>query len=83
VEITVEPRVAGEKGTDIYRARMAEFELRLVSIKPVDKTQVLRFEVPETLRRRGGEEFLFLCFVKTFEVQDRESHRKLQAIRWR
>jgi hypothetical protein len=49
----------------------------------VDKSQVIRFDVPDAIRRRAGDELVFFCFVKSFEVDDRESRRKLLSIRWR
>jgi hypothetical protein len=41
------------------------------------------FDVPERIRRRAGDELLFLCFSESYEPQERTSRRVLHSVRWR
>ena len=55
----------------------------MVSTTKTGQSSTVRFEVPGAIRRRAGDEFLLLCFVKTFQPADRDSRRLLHSVQWR
>lgn len=83
VELNLGPRIGSKGEQDIYRARIGSIELPVTSVTNVNQTIRVRFEVPEAIRRRAGEELVFLCFVKTALPLDLDSHRILYSVKWR
>jgi hypothetical protein len=83
LELTLGPRIKSKDVSDIYRARIGATELPQPSISQVNGEVHIRFEVPEAIRRRAGEELVFLCFAKTVLRPDLNSTRYLHAVRWR
>lgn len=75
VELRVGPRLqtAGDSGrSDVYRARIENQELPLAGVEPDTdgKSLRVRFDMPERIRRRAGDELLFLCFVSVGDWED-------------
>ncbi|HEX5219214.1 MAG TPA: hypothetical protein VFZ59_06575 [Verrucomicrobiae bacterium] len=74
---------AGASRPDVYRAMIDNKFLRLREIKPEGDIFRVRFDVPEMVRQRAGDEVLFLSFSKGFDKADSESQRFLYSVRWR
>ena len=87
VDLVVSERTVG-KGTsdraDVFRARIANDELRLESAT-VDVNGSIRvhFAVPMGIRLQQNDQLLFLCFVALGDDIDQHSYRKVYSIRWR
>jgi hypothetical protein len=57
--------------------------LPLRETKPEGDRVRVRFDVPERILRRAGDELLFLSFSQGFDQEDRTSKRMLYLVRWR
>jgi hypothetical protein len=68
---------------DVYRAVIDGRPLPLREVAPEGDLLRVRFDVPEPIRRRGGDELLFLSFTRGFDEADAESRRELRSVRWR
>lgn len=85
IEVTVGPGIykAGGSRQDVYRAVLDGKFIPLEKMERHGEALHLRFEVPQAIRRRAGDELLFLCFTKGYDKADRESRRVLYSVRWR
>jgi hypothetical protein len=86
VELLVGPRQPGlghPPREDVYRAVIDARPLPLREVRPEGDLLRVRFDVPEPIRRRGGDELLFLSFTQGFDEADAKSRRELRSVRWR
>jgi hypothetical protein len=86
VEMLVGPRLSnsGDHAVeDTYRAMIDNQFLPLREVREEGENIRVTFDVPERIRRRAGDELLFLCFSKSYEPQERASRRVLHSVRWR
>ena len=86
IEFTVEPRLVTNddpERSDVYRAMIDNHFLPLREIRSDGKTVQVRFDVPELIRARKGDQLLFLCFTSSYDKPDRDSERVLHSVQWR
>lgn len=83
LELTVGPHLTPKAEPDIYRARIGLIELPIVSTNRVSQNLRIRFALPDEIRRRAGDELVFLCFTKTILPSDLNSRRRLVSVKWR
>lgn len=86
VELLVGPRLRNRSTTvlqDTYRAMIDNQFLTLHQVQEEGEELRVTFDVPEHISRRAGDELLFLCFSKGYELQARASRRVLYSVRWR
>jgi hypothetical protein len=86
VEMLVGRRLNNSGGPaveDTYRAMIDNQFLPLREVRGEGENIRVTFDVPERIRRRAGDELLFLCFSESYEPQERTSRRVLHSVRWR
>ena len=88
VEIEVEDRMRSGQSSgraDSYRARIGVSELKKIFQERNATTGRIkvRFEVPDRMIHRAGDELLSLCFVSVGDDEDQDSRRIVESIRWR
>ena len=86
IELEVSGRRHGKGGDtqpDVYRAMINSRFLPDAEVRELGDRRVVRFAVPEEVRKRNGDEILFLWFGRNYEPAERESIRDLYSVRWR
>jgi hypothetical protein len=85
VEIVVGPgKYSRDDGLhhDAYRAAIDGHLIPVEKVNSEEGRTRVRFTVPEAIRRRAGEELLFLSFTSGYDMVDRESRRILYSVQW-
>lgn len=86
IEVLVGPRTDSTEPSaqpDEFRAMIGAEFLTLRELHQAEGQIRVRFELPEKIKNRAGNELLFLCFTKGFDADARESQRPLHTVRWR
>jgi hypothetical protein len=87
LEVSVGPRDPLQRGQDVYRAKIGNVELPIVSRVSTPQNghliEKVRFQIPETIRLQNNDQLAFLCFADGWDDNERNSRRTLYEIRWK
>jgi hypothetical protein len=86
IEVLVGPRSDSAElpaRPDEFRAMIGAEFLQFREVHQSEGPIRVRFEVPDKIKSRAGNQLLFLCFTKGFDSEDRESQRPLRSVQWR
>jgi hypothetical protein len=80
-----QPSSSTDDRQDVYRARISDCELPLLSVVEQNNGNWSRvtFGVPTRITNERSDELLFLSFVKWGDVRDQRSTRNVVSVRWR